>query len=51
VVQRHGGELQIQSEPAKGSRFRMILPAIRVRQASEVSLGVESAMMHAVDVF
>jgi len=51
VVQRHGGELQIQSEPAKGSRFRMILPAIRVRQASEVSLGVESAMMNAVDVF
>jgi two-component system phosphate regulon sensor histidine kinase PhoR len=30
-VQRHGGELQIQSEPGKGSRFKLLFPAIRVR--------------------
>jgi two-component system phosphate regulon sensor histidine kinase PhoR len=31
VVQRHGGELDIQSEPAQGSRFRLVFPAARVR--------------------
>ena len=31
VVQRHGGELDIQSEPGKGSRFALIFPAARVR--------------------
>jgi len=31
VVQRHGGDLDIQSEPAKGSVFRLVFPAARVR--------------------
>jgi two-component system, OmpR family, phosphate regulon sensor histidine kinase PhoR len=32
VVQRHGGEIDIQSEPGRGSRFRLSFPAVRVRQ-------------------
>jgi two-component system phosphate regulon sensor histidine kinase PhoR len=33
VVQRHGGELDMQSEPSKGSRFRLVFPSARVRAA------------------
>jgi len=33
VMQRHGGELDIDSEPGKGSTFRLVFPAARVRMA------------------
>jgi two-component system phosphate regulon sensor histidine kinase PhoR len=31
VAQRHGGEIDISSEPGKGSTFKLVLPALRVR--------------------
>jgi two-component system, OmpR family, phosphate regulon sensor histidine kinase PhoR len=35
VVQRHGGELVIESELGRGSMFRLVFPAARVRCVSE----------------
>jgi len=43
VMQRHGGELMIQSDVGRGSRFRLVMPAARVRHASDAVLGDEAA--------
>ncbi len=38
VAQRHGGELRIDSQPGRGSRFAMLLPASRVRARATPAL-------------
>ncbi|HWH82709.1 MAG TPA: phosphate regulon sensor histidine kinase PhoR [Burkholderiaceae bacterium] len=37
VAQRHGGELGIHSEVGRGSTFRLVFPAARVREAAPAS--------------
>ena len=34
VMQRHGGELDFSSEPERGSTFRLVFPAVRVRDGA-----------------
>jgi two-component system, OmpR family, phosphate regulon sensor histidine kinase PhoR len=48
VMQRHGGELDIASEPEKGSSFRLVFPALRVRDrpgpgAGDAAIGQAAA--------
>lgn len=47
VAQRHGGELAIHSEVGHGSSFRLVFPAVRVRQA--LALTGEPAIALAAD--
>ena len=48
VVQRHGGELDIQSEPGKGSSFKLVFPAARVRIGAPTTAALPAAALGSV---
>jgi two-component system phosphate regulon sensor histidine kinase PhoR len=45
VAQRHGGEIDISSEPGRGSVFKLVLPALRVRrhEVADATLSVSAS--------
>ena len=43
VIQRHGGEIDIQSEPGRGATFKLVLPSLRVRRKPTASPDVAAA--------
>ena len=47
VVQRHGGELDIRSEVGKGSCFRLVFPAARVRDGERAAASSAAAVIDA----
>ena len=47
VIQRHGGELDIQSELGHGSTFRLVFPAARVRESVPVAAPAPEAAREA----
>lgn len=42
VMQRHGGELRVDSEVGRGSRFKLLLPAARVRRVGATTVVPEA---------
>jgi len=49
IMQRHGGELEIASELGKGSTFKLVFPALRIRSAAEPRSSPASRREDAVD--